>query len=295
MTKQELIAAILKCAEQLGHTPTRVELAKYGGITRQQIEKHFGTCKRALEACNLESFGCGRRVEMDRLFRDWAGVVRALGRIPTSLEYEEKGKYSLQPLRKRFGSWKNAPEGMKQYAEEHGLTAEWADVMEVIERHAQRQQGASRMSSAAPPAKILVDRPLYGPMIGLCPLVCGPTNEQGVIFLFGMMAERLGFLVLRMQAEFPDCEAWRVVGKDRLQHVKIEIEYESRNFLRHGHDPAGCDLIVCWEHNWEECPLEVVELKKAVSTQLSALSQDKSNKTFETQRNGGNGGKEEIG
>jgi hypothetical protein len=46
--------------------------------------------------------------------------------------------------------------------------------------------------------------------------------------------------------------------------VRIEIEHESRNFLRHGHDPKGCDLIVCWEHNWEECPLEVVELRKAV-------------------------------
>jgi hypothetical protein len=26
-------------------------------------------------------------------------------------------------------------------------------------------------------------------------------------------------------------------------------------------------LIVCWKHNWEECPLEVVELRKAVSMQ----------------------------
>ena len=105
---------------------------------------------------------------------------------------------------------------------------------------------------------------MYGPLIGAGPLVCGPTNEQGVIFLFGAKAEELGFLVLRMQTGFPDCEAWRVVGKDRLQRVRIEIEYESRNFLRHMHDPNGCDLIVCWEHNWPECPLEVVELKKAV-------------------------------
>jgi hypothetical protein len=22
-----------------------------------------------------------------------------------------------------------------------------------------------------------------------------------------------------------------------------------------------CDMIVCWEHNWPECPLEVIELK----------------------------------
>ena len=77
----------------------------------------------------------------------------------------------------------------------------------------------------------------------------------------------LGFLVLRIQTEFPDCEAMRVVGENRLQRVKIECEYESRNFLKHMHEPTGCDLIVCWEHNWPECPLEVVELKTAVSPQ----------------------------
>jgi hypothetical protein len=28
------------------------------------------------------------------------------------------------------------------------------------------------------------------------------------------------------------------------------------------HDPSKCDLIVCWRHNWPECPLEVLELRK---------------------------------
>jgi hypothetical protein len=79
------------------------------------------------------------------------------------------------------------------------------------------------------------------------------------------MSERLGFLVLRIQTEFPDCEAMRVVGENRLQMVRIEFEFQSRNFLRHMHEPTGCDLIVCWEHNWPECPVEVLELKKAVS------------------------------
>ncbi len=23
----------------------------------------------------------------------------------------------------------------------------------------------------------------------------------------------------------------------------------------------SCDVIVCWEHNWVDCPLEVVELR----------------------------------
>jgi Homing endonuclease associated repeat len=27
----------------------------------------------------------------------------------------------------------------------------------------------------------------------------------------------------------------------------------------------GCDLIVCWKHNWPECPLEVLELKNEIA------------------------------
>jgi hypothetical protein len=46
--------------------------------------------------------------------------------------------------------------------------------------------------------------------------------------------------------------------------VWIEFEFESRNFLLHGHDPKKCDVIVCWVHNWPECPkgIQVIELSK---------------------------------
>jgi hypothetical protein len=103
---------------------------------------------------------------------------------------------------------------------------------------------------------------MYGNFLATGPMVCAPTNENGVLVLFGIMAERLGFLILRVQVGFPDVEAWRMVGPDRQQRVGIEVEFQSRNFLVHGHDPKGCDLIVCWEHNWPDCPVEVIELKR---------------------------------
>jgi len=33
-----------------------------------------------------------------------------------------------------------------------------------------------------------------------------------------------------------------------------------------GHDPKKCDIIVCWVHNWPECPewIEVIELSRVV-------------------------------
>jgi hypothetical protein len=55
------------------------------------------------------------------------------------------------------------------------------------------------------------------------------------------------------------------VDAKHWQEVWIEFEFESRNFLAHMHRLDGCDLIVCWEHNWPDCPLEVVELKQALS------------------------------
>ena len=50
----------------------------------------------------------------------------------------------------------------------------------------------------------------------------------------------------------------------KWQHERIEFEYESKNFLLHGHDPKRCDVIVCWRHNWKECPeeIEVIELSR---------------------------------
>jgi hypothetical protein len=268
MTRQEVRAAILALAEKLKQVPTVAELMKHAGIDRPEIRRHFGNYKQALEECNLEVPERGRKVEIDRLFLDWVEVVRALKKMPTVWEYERQSKYSARPLTRCAGSWNMVAERMKLYAEEHGLDGEFRDVMELIELQGGRRGGVA-VSSTEAAADVCSERqkdsrPTYGALIAAWGHVYGPTNEGGVISLFGAMAVSLGFLILKIQTEFPDCEALRVAGKDRNRPVKIEFELESRNFLRHGHDPNGCDIVVCWEHNWPECPLEVIELKKAV-------------------------------
>jgi hypothetical protein len=77
--------------------------------------------------------------------------------------------------------------------------------------------------------------------------------------------------VTRVQTEFPDCEAMWEILPEKWQRVRIEFEYESKNFLRHFHQARECDLIVCWTHNWPECPLEVVELKKEIGRDRMAI------------------------
>jgi hypothetical protein len=106
------------------------------------------------------------------------------------------------------------------------------------------------------------DRPVMGEPFDRRPMTNAPVNELGVMVLFGMVAARLGLQVESVQGKFPDCLAKREVAPGKWQHLRIEFEYESRNFKLHGHDPKGCDMIVCWRHNWKECPagIEVVEL-----------------------------------
>lgn len=118
----------------------------------------------------------------------------------------------------------------------------------------------------------LRDRHTYGNLIDFRGLRHEPVNEDGVVFLFGMVARELGYLVEAVQAGFPDCEAKRQVGPGKWQRVRIEFEFESRNFRDHGHPPEGCDLIVCWRHNWTECPahIEVVELSTVIKTLSSS-------------------------
>src|SRR6202011_3263281 len=114
----------------------------------------------------------------------------------------------------------------------------------------------------------LSSRPTYGNPLDFRGLRHEPINENGVVFLFGMVARELGYLVEAVQAGFPDCEAKRQVGPGKWQRVRIEFEFESRNFRDHGHPMDGCDVIVCWRHNWEERPenIEVVELSRGIKS-----------------------------
>ena len=106
---------------------------------------------------------------------------------------------------------------------------------------------------------------MYGEPLTHPAMANAPTNEGGVMVLFGALAVQLGFRIERIQTSFPDCEAKRQIVPGRWEKVVIEFEFESRSFKEHRHDPAGCDLIVCWKHNWPESPVEVMELRREIA------------------------------
>ncbi|HEY1938914.1 MAG TPA: hypothetical protein VGJ33_13355 [Candidatus Angelobacter sp.] len=279
MMKQQIISAVLECKEKLGHVPTNTDLNKKMAISRKMVRQHFSNYGQLLAECGLSGLGSGYKAAMDEVFLDWAMLARTLKRLPTIAEYEIGSKFSVRPLVTRFGTWSQAPYGLKLFAEEKGWAEEWKDVLTMVEAKAEQDAARGALMSAPGPENVRRarklarkqgpenlrisrgDREVYGGLVRPFPLVCAPVNEMGVVFLFGALAEKLGFAVLRIRPEYPDCDALMQVAEDRLERVKIEFEYESRNFLKHMHEANDCDIIVCWKHNWPECPLQVVELR----------------------------------
>ena len=112
----------------------------------------------------------------------------------------------------------------------------------------------------------MVKKTVYGEKVDFKSLSCAPINELGVVYLFGVLHEAFDFKIELIRARFPDCIARRKVSSDRWEEWRIEFEYNSKSFLSHKHDPAKVDMIICWKHDWPDCPtgIEVIELSSFI-------------------------------
>lgn len=79
---------------------TQKEIGRLCNVTQSTIRYHMS--KHNIEAANA-------RPDSDEGYlEDLKSVAKELGRAPTTLEYNERGKYSEQPFYDRYGSWTNA-------------------------------------------------------------------------------------------------------------------------------------------------------------------------------------------
>lgn len=82
-----------------------------------------------------------------------------------------------------------------------------------------------------------------------------PRNELQVRELFASRLYEYGYRLVGSHNAFPD---WLLLDEDN-NFVYTEVEHRSSSFAIHGHDSRLCDLVACWEHDWPECPLPVLE------------------------------------
>ena len=277
-TRESIIQTLQNVAAQLGKTvlSTR-DVGAHIPLT--SIDNHFGNLGNALKAAGLAGNRPGppdallrNRLTDDDLFVSLLEVEQKLGHEPSFSEYRANGgKLSNGTFRKRLGKRDATLQYYRKWKAERGVTAATPNGTP-LERGARDGEGACQ------PASSTVEQPqnetgrlrkslqLFGQPIDFRGLRHAPINEQGVVYLFGMVSRELGFSVEALQQGFPDCEGKYLHDKSRQLWAKARIEFEFRasNFRKHCHDVNECDVIVCWENDWPDCPLRVVELKSEI-------------------------------
>jgi hypothetical protein len=285
--KQQIVDSLTAIARRLGRTPSVVEFVGLAEIPKHSLFRVFPRWNEAVRAAGLRPLRLYVRRNERELLEDWGRVVRKKRAVPTRRAYLIVGKHEPVTLVKRFGEWAALPQAFRKFAKGK---REWADVVALLRvANREKKRGAKESSARVSPmrwrkagAKLphstgsrnkvrhaeFEDRTTYGNPLDFRGLLHEPVNEQGVVLLFGMVAKELGYMVEAVQTGFPDCEAKRKIAPERWQRVRIEFEFESKKFREHGHVASGCDVIVCWRHNWEGCPehIEIVELASLIKS-----------------------------
>jgi hypothetical protein len=276
-SKDAILDEIRRVAAQLGKPPSRSEFFSSTEISEHNILTHFPSWRDAVASAGLTPHTANIKLEPSQLLEDWALLVRKHRQIPTRHLYRREGNFSPTTFDKHLGPWSRIPEKFQAYAQHK---TDWSDVLALLPPSFPKAvpvSGPSVDSEVLPQLDGVAEsvrhtqlsrRAMYGNPIDFRGLRHEPVNEQGVVFLFGMVAKELGYMVEAVQTGYPDCEAKRQVGPNKWQRVRIEFEFESRNFRDHGHACDGCDVIVCWRHNWVGCPpnLEIVELSQIIQS-----------------------------
>jgi hypothetical protein len=271
LTREAIIHTAKRVAAECGGVLSRLDFERLTGISQHQLYKAFpdGGWKEVLELAGVQRHPLFNEPLADeQLLMEFHRVASELGQVPTGQQFGARANISYDVVKKRFGGMQGTLRRYREWLEEHEPASPMLAHVHAKSKH-EILPAPSIDGQVISPARVAWPKgtgPQFGPPINFRGLRHAPINEQGVVFLFGMVSYELGFIVEAIQAGYPDCEAKRCIDQpnQRWQRVRIEFEFWSSNFKDHAHDPAGCDLIVCWEHDWPDCPLEVVELRRVI-------------------------------
>ena len=262
-SREELIAAAQALAAKKGTSRLGCgEFIRATRFTTHHVYRHFRNWGDLCAEAGLESSAVNTRIDDQAVFRAMRDAFLACGGIVTREEFLRQFRYSAAVIGRRFRNWRDALVEFAAWAREHAPDFPHHDALAA---HIAHMAALSRSGPPAGPPWPSHGSRACGEALGFRGLAHAPVNEFGVIFLFATVADDLGYSVETVAAEFPDCMAKRRVAGDRWENVRIEFEFRSRSFRAHRHPEDGCDVIVCWEHDWADCPLEVLELKSAIT------------------------------
>ena len=302
-SKEQIVELLRNAASRLGPDLTAKDFAKSSGVNYHLVSRLFGSWHAAMLAAGLTPKSSKRLILPQDLLHEARALATRLGKNTLTIEdWRKNGSCDDGVIRRRFKSWSgflkeanlevgNAQdipnqELLKELGRLHGVLRKAVSPgdMDAMGRYSSstyiRRWGSWKSAwncfletadtsvTPQPESSLEAKQPqgvFYGEIINYSGMLHAPVNEQGVVYLFALLSRSLGFTVEAIQSAFPDAVAKRQLrGQKVFERVRIEFEFQSSSFLKHGHDASGCDLIVCWEHDWRNCPLEVIELRRVI-------------------------------
>jgi len=267
---EEIISEIRRISTKLSSSQlTRKDFSQNSQISIATVITVFDSWNRAVEAAGLVPIQNfipeHKEIPDEDLMAEVIRLTKELRKRPSDREMQAFGNSSPKPYAKRWGTFAKGRElayqkfGFPDFGD--------ADTEAGIDQPITQLQKGLIPEIIKPKELHRRKKVQFGEPIDFRGLRFAPINEQGVVYLFGMVSRELGFLIESIRTEYPDCEGKRCIDKseNRWERVLIEFEYRSSQFKEHGHSQDQCDLIVCWIHDWKDCPLEVLELKSTIS------------------------------
>jgi hypothetical protein len=122
---------------------------------------------------------------------------------------------------------------------------------------------------------------IVGEPINRFGFIFAPVNREGVGTFFAKVAERLRIEIEEVRPSAPHCIARRQTTRG-WEQVAIIYTYKSGDQQGRTSALLVCDVLVCWQHDWPDCALEVIELRT-----VGPQTRFRANRTGERERLGG--------
>ncbi len=263
LTQEECVHEMQRVALVLDRSHlTAEEFDANAKVSAFRIVRVFGTWATALKAAGLASSpNLIREVPISTLAGDFLRACIELGRIPTINQLTRRSRHVSHTFAGKHGGYL----AFKRTAIDH-LFSTNARIPPAIKTLFETVLSQFPFIVAPSPEGPQAQPHRQGRTLNFRAFAYAPTCEHDVVQMFGAVAQELGFEILANRSAFPDCEARRRRPGARETFVKCLIEYEfaSSDYRRHQHPVSGCDLVVCWNHDWADCPIEVLELSAEI-------------------------------
>ena len=264
-TQEECVQEMRRIAQVLGRSHlTAEEFDAQAKVSAFRIVRVFKSWSAALQAAGLESSpNVIREVPISTLADDFLRVSIALGRVPTITQLTRRSRHVSHTFSGKHGGYR----AFKHAAIDH-LLSNNARIPSAIKTLFETEIRQFPTEVVQTPDNPQAQPHRQGRTLNFRAFAYAPTCEHDVVQMFGAVAQELGFEILANRSAFPDCQARRRRPGTRETFLACLIEYEfaSLDYRRHGHPVSGCDLVVCWRHDWAECPIEVLELYTEIRT-----------------------------